>query len=348
MKKFAKSLVVATALAVTLSTAAANTAEAAASVTVTNKQVKKKKVTLTAGKSLQLAVKVNGKKVKTKKLSKKVTFKTSKKKVATVSKSGKIKALKKGSAKITITSKANKKAKYVLKVTVKAKAKAKAAATTAAPTTAAPTTEAPKTEAPTTAAPSTQAPATEAPKTEAPTTEAPKTDEPTSEQPKTEEQTAKDTVVTPKETATIAAKVTFKQVEGIQADVNALAKIARPDEGATFNVKLDGKDYVASFDGTDVLINGQKIEDKAKTSVEVEANVKADKIASLVAFTPASVQSVEFGGVTFTNITDKSFTIGTKDYDYVVEGSSIVVKADAVEDLSALTSVATVEAREAK
>lgn len=355
MKKFAKSLVVATALAVTLSTAAAGTAEAAAkkgSVTVTNKKVKSKKVTLTAGKTLQLAVKVNGKKVKTKKLSKKVTFKTSKKKVATVSASGKIKAVKKGTAKITITSKATKtykKAKYVLKVTVKAKT----AATTAAPTTAAPTTEAPKTEAPTTAAPATQAPATEAPKTEAPTTEAPKTEEPTTAEPTTQEPVAeKKTVVTAKDAKSVEAEVEFDDVTKVQKDVDDLAAMSTAKKGSTFAVELNGTSYTATYDGKNVKIGNSLISESevakeaAKKAVKVKVEIKADKIAHLTAFAPESVKSVKFGDVTFTDITKDSFKIDGKDYKYTVDAdSNIVVAGDASEALAALETVATIEVK---
>ena len=360
MKKFAKSLVVATALAVTLSTAAAGTAEAAAkkgSVTVTNKTVKSKKVTLTAGKKLQLAVKVNGKKVKTKKLSKKVTFKTSKKKVATVSASGKIKAVKKGTAKITITSKATKtykKAKYVLKVTVKAKT----AATTATPTTAAPTTEAPKTEAPTTAAPATQAPATEAPKTEAPTTaapttEAPKTEEPTTAEPTTQEPVAeKKTVVTAKDAKSVEAEVEFDDVTKVQKDVDDLAAMSTAKKGSTFAVELNGTSYTATYDGKNVKIGNSLISESevakeaAKKAVKVKVEIKADKIAHLTAFAPESVKSVKFGDVTFTDITKDSFKIDGKDYKYTVDAdSNIVVDGDASEALAALETVATIEVK---
>lgn len=80
-------------------------------ITVTN--VKKNKVTLTKGKSFQLKTKVTT----TGKISKAVTYTSSNKKVVSVTKKGKIKALKNGTAKITIKSKANK--KKVCKITVK-------------------------------------------------------------------------------------------------------------------------------------------------------------------------------------------------------------------------------------
>ena len=73
-----------------------------------------KTLTLKKGKTFKLKAKVTVKG----KVSKAVTFKTSNKKVVTVTKAGKLTAKKKGTAKITVTSKANKKKKVVIKVTV--------------------------------------------------------------------------------------------------------------------------------------------------------------------------------------------------------------------------------------
>lgn len=85
------------------------------SVKVTN--ANKKKLTLKAGKSLTLKVKV---KVKPNKARyKNVTFKSSNKKIVKVNKKGKLTALKAGKAKVTVTSRQNKKKKAVIKVTVK-------------------------------------------------------------------------------------------------------------------------------------------------------------------------------------------------------------------------------------
>lgn len=83
---------------------------------------KVKKITLNAtsrtlyvGKTTTLKVKS----VTPKKASKKVTFKSSNKKVATVNSKGVIKAVKPGKATITVTSKSNKKVKATCKITVK-------------------------------------------------------------------------------------------------------------------------------------------------------------------------------------------------------------------------------------
>lgn len=77
----------------------------------------KKNVSLEVGKTFKLKVK----KVKPKKASKAVTYKTNKKKVATVSKKGVIKAKSAGTATITVTSKKSKKLKVKVKVNVKNK-----------------------------------------------------------------------------------------------------------------------------------------------------------------------------------------------------------------------------------
>ena len=115
-----------------LTTVSAMALLAGASVVATNTDsqakkvsVKKVKATTEAGKTAYVA---KGKKVKitttvtvkpNKKGNKKVTYKTSNKKVATVSSKGYIKGVKAGKAKITVVSKKNKKKKAVVKVVVK-------------------------------------------------------------------------------------------------------------------------------------------------------------------------------------------------------------------------------------
>lgn len=86
-------------------------------ITVTN--VKKKKLKMMEGDSFKLKVKVKASPNKAK--YKKVRFVSSKKKVATVSKKGKIKAKKAGKAKISVISRTNKKKKAVIQVTVACK-----------------------------------------------------------------------------------------------------------------------------------------------------------------------------------------------------------------------------------
>lgn len=109
----------------------------------------------------------------------KAKFKSSNKKIATVSSKGVVKGKKAGKVKITVTSKSNKKQKKVIKITVKKKQNTTATtekqtpAPNPKPTTEQPSVVKPTTETPTTEAPTTEKPTTEAPTTEKPTTEAP-------------------------------------------------------------------------------------------------------------------------------------------------------------------------------
>ena len=107
-----------------LTTVSAMALLAGASVVATNTDsqakkvsVKKVKATTEAGKKVKITTTVTVK--PNKKGNKKVTYKTSNKKVATVSSKGYIKGVKAGKAKITVVSKKNKKKKAVVKVVVK-------------------------------------------------------------------------------------------------------------------------------------------------------------------------------------------------------------------------------------
>ncbi len=117
MKKRLLVLVLALAMVFTSVSVPSVTAKAAKNVKVKKVQItspKKKKVTLVKGKTLQIKVKVTPKNAK----NKKVTYKSSKKKIASVSKKGKVKGLKKGTAKITVTAKDGSKKKATLTVKV--------------------------------------------------------------------------------------------------------------------------------------------------------------------------------------------------------------------------------------
>lgn len=95
---------------------------AMASVTANAATKKPKKIYLKATSTtvdVKGKVKVSVYKVKPSKASKSVKWKSSNKKVATVSKSGYVTGKKKGTVKITATSKKNKKAKKTIKITVK-------------------------------------------------------------------------------------------------------------------------------------------------------------------------------------------------------------------------------------
>ena len=95
---------------------------AVASVSVNAATKKPKKIYLTTTSStvdIKGKVKVSVKKVSPKKASKSVKWKSSNKKVATVSSSGYVTGKKKGTVKITATSKKSKKVKKTIKITVK-------------------------------------------------------------------------------------------------------------------------------------------------------------------------------------------------------------------------------------
>ncbi len=123
MKKFAKkALTGALSLAMVLGMTAVVSPE-----TADAKKVKVKKVTVTSpsGKTAYVA---KGKKIKltatvkvkpNKKANKKVSYKSSNRKIATVNSKGQVKGVKVGSAKITVTSKKNSKKKATIKVVVK-------------------------------------------------------------------------------------------------------------------------------------------------------------------------------------------------------------------------------------
>lgn len=115
MKKTLKkafSLVLCMSMAVTLAAVSPETKAAPKAKKIT---LNAKKQTLTVGEKFKLKVK----KVKPAGANKKVTWKTSNKKIVTVTKKGVVKAKAAGSAKVTATSKANKKVKAVCKITVK-------------------------------------------------------------------------------------------------------------------------------------------------------------------------------------------------------------------------------------
>lgn len=138
-----------------------------ASTTVEAASNKKLKVTsaktVVVGKTIKIKTNVKAK------------FKSSNKKIATVSSNGVVKGKKAGKVKITVTSKSNKKQKKVIKITVKKKQQT--IVTTEKPTTEQPSVVKPTTEASTTEALTTEKTTTEATTTETPTTEEPTPDE---------------------------------------------------------------------------------------------------------------------------------------------------------------------------
>lgn len=114
MKKIMKKLACAALTAALVITSLAVAPDTQAAPKTKKIVMNKKSVKLAVGEKYKLKVK----KVKPAKASKKVTYKTTKKSVATVTKKGVIKAKAVGTAKIKVTSKVNKKAKATVKVTV--------------------------------------------------------------------------------------------------------------------------------------------------------------------------------------------------------------------------------------
>ncbi len=364
MKKIVKSLMLALALVFAFSVSAGTTAEAAKKkVTVkkvasVDKLTGKKTIKITKGKKATLKTTVTV--TPNKAANKKVTYKTSNKKVATVSKKGVITAKKTGTAKITVTSTKNKKKKATVKVTVVAGKVTKVSLNKSAATLKVGATETLKATVKTKGK------------------KANKTVKWTSSNEKVAKVSAKgvvtavapgkatitvkstdgtnksakatitveefQTVVSPKN-GTVEVEVAFKDVAKVQADVDAIAKMA-VKAGDDVVVYLDGAKYVATYDGTNVKIGDKLISASVKAnaakSVKIKVDVKADKIAAVTAFAPASVASVKVGTVTFTDITATSFKVNGTAYTYVVDGKNIVVTGNVAEVLKGMGDVVTI------
>ncbi len=363
MKHRIVAMTMAVALAVSCITAPATTADAATKVKVSSVKAVdsltgSKTITLTVGKKATIKTTVKVKPNKSK--YKKVTYKSSNKKVATVSSKGVITAKKVGKCTITVKSTKNKKkyakltvkvvkgkvtkvslkgtkktlkvgAKYTLKATVKATKGANkkldwsSSKSSVATVSSKGVVTAKKAGTATITVMSTDG----------------------TKKKDTFKITVKDwkTTVAPKDGASVEAEVAFNEgvtAEQLQADVD---KVATFVNDTTFVINLDGKDYTATI-GSDkkVRINGKLLTESAKAKaakkVIIKTTIKADKVVAVVAFTPASVASVKIADVTFTDITVDSFKIGTKKYKYEVDGKTIVIVGDATKTLKSLESVA--------
>lgn len=366
MKKFAKTAVAALALVVALSLGAGSDAEAATKVkkvTVEADGLAKKKMTIAKGKSKQLTVSINGKAVKTKKISKNVTIKVKNSKIVKATKNGKLTAKKVGSTKVTITSKKNKKKKVTITVKVVKNAvknvTASADKTTlkvgeTAKVTSKVTVKGKKKQAYTDVSYTSSNPAVAKVTNKGvvtalsagTTTITVKALDGSNKKAKVTI-TVEDykTVLAPKDAKNVTVDVEFSDVAKLQADVDAMAKVA-VKKGDDIVLTLNGKDYVATFDGTNVLINGKKFTEsvaaKDAKKVNVKLDVKADKIAAAIAFAPASVTKVTVGKAVFTEMKAASFKMNDKTYTYVVDGKNIVVTGNVAADFDALKDYVTI------
>jgi len=361
MKKIAKTAVAALALVVALG-AAGTDVEAAKKtkvkkVSVSADGLSKKKLTIAKGKSKTLKVAINGKTVKASKVSKKVSIKSKNSKIVKVTKNGKLTGKKAGTTKVTITSKDNKKKKVtltvkVVKVAVK-KVTAKAGKTTLKvgdKTKVTPTvkyTGKKKYAYTKLAYSSSNSKVAKVSSKGTVTAVAAGTAKITvkaldgSNKKATVTITVEDykTVVTPKDAKDITVDVEFSDIAKLQEDVDAVAKLA-VKKGEDVVLTLNGKEYTATFDGTNVLINGKKFTEseiaKNVKKVNVKFDVKADKLVAAVAFTPASVTKVTVGKAVFTEMKADSFKMGDKTYTYTVDGKNIVITGDVKADFEAV------------
>ncbi|MDD6071647.1 MAG: Ig-like domain-containing protein [Clostridiales bacterium] len=366
MKKATKMMVLASALVVSLSVGAGSTAEAAKKVNVKSVKVTvdatggsaatKKSITLTKGKKAKIKATVSVSPNKS--ANKKVTYKTSKKSVATVTSKGVITAKKAGKAKITVVSKKNSKKKAIVNVTVVTGKVTKVALDKSAATlkvgasdklTAKVTSKGKKANKKVKWTSSDAKVATVDSKgnvkaVAAGTATITATSTDGTKKTAKATITVENTVVAPVNGKAVTVEVEFSDVTKAQADIDAVAKFSKDSKVV---VNLDGKDYTAEVVNGTVKINGKAISEseKAKNAkkVTIKTTIKSDKIASVTAFAPASVKSVKIGTVTFTEITAKSFKIGDKTYNYTVKGQNIEVEADAVEVLKGLGDVVTVK-----
>jgi hypothetical protein len=335
-----------------------------------------KTITLAKGKKATLKANVKGSK-NLKAADKKVTYKTSNKKVATVTSKGVVKGVKTGTAKITVTSKKNskKKAKITVKVVAGKVTKVtldqtkvsleegKTVTLKATPKTSGkkPNKTLKWTSSKTDVATVSSKGVVTAKKAGTTVITAQATDGTNKKATCTVTVTAKATtvtpapakitytVVTPKD-ATVTAEVTFTNAKDLEANIKSYVTTAGIKKDQTVTFKIGSKTYTAKVtdDKGTVTIDGKSITEVAgsKTSVTVVKDIKAAKVASVIAFAPTSVKSVKVNGVTFTAITAKSVTIDGTAYpiDEVSASGVITLTGDATKTLGTkLDSVATVK-----
>ncbi len=355
MKKMAKTAVVALALALSLSFAVSTTADAkvkVSKVTSVNKLTGSKSITLTKGKKATLKTTVTVKPNKA--ANKKVTYKSSKKSVATVTKKGVITAKKVGSAKITVTSKKNSKKKATVKVKVVAGKVTKVALTAAA-------TEIKIGESTTVSAKVSTKGKKPNKKLVWKTSDSKiaTVDEKgnvsgvaegkvtiTATSTDGTKKSAKVEISVVKKTTTLAlkdktpVKATVKFVAGTKND-----KIAEDVEKAVAMLGAKDKEVTLKIDGKEYKVKGSDAKAKiaakanAKSSVVVEATTDATYSLASAVFTPATVESITLNDVTFSKITATSFNIGNTTYTYTASGKNVVVDGHVAADFAKVTAI---------
>ena len=346
MKKITKMLVLALALVAAFSLGAGSTAEAkkkkkvtVSKVTSVDKLTGKKTITLTKGKKATLKTTVTVKPNKS--ANKKVKYRSSNSKVASVTSKGKITAKAAGSAKITVTSTKNSKKKATVKVKVVTgkvkKVTVTAAATTvkvgqATKVTAKAKTTGKKPNKKVFWKSSDESVATVDQKGNV-----------TAKKAGTVKITATATDGTKKKgSVSITVEgyaVTFakKEVtveatfaddvtpEKIQADLDNVAKnLKLAGTDTEFTVNLDGNDYKAVVANGTVTINGKSVKDSAKAKaakkVTVKVTVDASKVGGFVAFAPTSVKEIKVNNaVSFSDIKADSVKVGTTTVGYAID-----------------------------
>lgn len=346
MKKITKMLVLALALVAAFSLGAGSTAEAkkkkkvtVSKVTSVDKLTGKKTITLTKGKKATLKTTVTVKPNKS--ANKKVKYRSSNSRVASVTSKGEITAKASGSAKITVTSTKNSKKKATVKVKVVTgkvkKVTVKAVATTVK---VGQTTKVTKTVKTTGKKPNKKVFWKSSDESVATVDQKGNV---TAKKAGTVKITATATDGTKKkgsvsitvegyavtfEKKEVTVKATFADdatPEKIQADLDNIAKnlkLAGTDK--EFTVNLDGNPYKAVVADGKVTINGKSVKDSAKAKAAKEVTVKvtvdASKVGGFVAFAPTSVKTIEVNGATvFNDIKADSVKIGDVTVGYAID-----------------------------